>query len=211
MKRIQCFMLEITGECARYLRRYERRDYSKDEPPSCTQSGMGIHEAMTRIENDDLVPHAVHKGCFTPKLGQHCDRADPRWPTHCVCGYEFKPEDEWQLFYNNLYRRVDTGEIMTLRDAPVGAMWDATWSPASRRGPDGRSLHVKTPDGEWCIDARARNCTMPDDNVHKCWVRHGEPPLITVDKNGHTCAAGAGSIAMPRYHGFLRQGFLEEC
>jgi len=59
------------------------------------------------------------------------------------------------------------------------------------------------------IDSRASNCTLPDDNVHKCWVRHGEAPNFTVDKNGATCAAGAGSIQTSNWHGFLRNGVFE--
>jgi hypothetical protein len=39
-------------------------------------------------------------------------------------------------------------------------------------------------------------------------VRHGEAPNITVDKNGVTCGAGAGSIQCGSYHGFLRNGEL---
>lgn len=70
-----------------------------------------------------------------------------------------------------------------------------------------RHLNVVCPDGHWWdIDGRASNCTMKDDKAHRCWVRHGEPPDITVDKNGPTCAAGAGSIKTPGYHGFLRDG-----
>lgn len=63
------------------------------------------------------------------------------------------------------------------------------------------------------IDGRASNCTMPDDNVHKCWVRHGRPEdgTLHVDKNGNTCAAGAGSIATPNFHGFLHNGDLSAC
>lgn len=53
-----------------------------------------------------------------------------------------------------------------------------------------------------------KNCTMPYDYEHRCWVRHGEPPAITVDKQGHTCAAGAGSIQCGSYHGFLEDGAL---
>lgn len=75
-------------------------------------------------------------------------------------------------------------------------------------GPDGRVLAVITPGGTWIIDSRASNCTMPDDNRHSCWVRHGEPPNVTVDKNGVTCQAGAGSIQSGDYHGFLRGGVL---
>jgi hypothetical protein len=54
------------------------------------------------------------------------------------------------------------------------------------------------------IDGRASNCTMPNDNVHQCWTRQGEPPLIQVGKQfGKTCGAGGGSIQTPGYHGFL--------
>lgn len=59
----------------------------------------------------------------------------------------------------------------------------------------------------------ASNCTMPDDKNHKCWVRHGRPEdgTLHVDKNGHTCAAGAGSIVAGNYHGFLHNGHLTPC
>lgn len=78
---------------------------------------------------------------------------------------------------------------------------------------NGRHLHVILPNGGyWAIDSRAGNCTMRQDTVHRCWIRHGEAPLITVDKNGLTCQAGAGSIMSssgePPYHGFLRNGVL---
>jgi hypothetical protein len=63
---------------------------------------------------------------------------------------------------------------------------------------------------EWMIDSRCSNCTMPDDRTHRCWVRTGVPPLITVGKGGVTCAAGAGSIAAPGYHGMLENGVLRE-
>lgn len=45
---------------------------------------------------------------------------------------------------------------------------------------------------------------------HKCWVRHGNPRAgdIHVDKNGATCAAGAGSILTPDWHGFLHHSVL---
>lgn len=133
---------------------------------------------------------------------------DAPWPTHCSCGYVFKETDR-QTFTEAIYRRADTGEEMTLRDAPPGAMWDATWMSDWTKGSDGRCLVAKCPNGrEWMIDGRASNCTMPQDNEHKCWVRHGEPPNITVDKNGRTCAAGAGSILSGDYHGFLRNGIF---
>ncbi len=92
-------------------------------------------------------------------------------------------------------------------------MWYADWmihTPDQKKfvGPDGHCLVVKTPGGEWMVDSVAKNCTKPGDLDHKCWVRHGTVPNITVDKVGNTCAAGAGSIIAGHYHGFLRNGML---
>lgn len=116
-----------------------------------------------------------------------------------------------------------TGLITSLSLAPVGAMWyadwiqEAYWPPVGEgqslvawRGPDGHTLVVRVrPNFDWSPDRRASNCTRLDDDKHKCWVRHGEPPNITVDKDGDTCSAGAGSIVAPDWHGFLRNGVLE--
>ena len=122
-----------------------------------------------------------------------------------------------------LWRRVDTGEIKRrISDFPVGAMWCASWLYSeTRKGAGGRQLYgwdwdnqfespliVKTPGGDWDIDSRASNCTLPNDRTHRCWVRHGQPPNIHVDKSGLTCAAGAGSIMCGNYHGFLHNGQL---
>lgn len=104
--------------------------------------------------------------------------------------------------------------VCTYEEIEAGAMFyaDDDWARAvGYIGPDGRCLVVKTPDGFWYVDSRASNCGRPEDRVHKCWVRHGSIPDITVDKNGDTCSAGAGSIQCGSYHGFLRNGWLEEC
>lgn len=143
-------------------------------------------------------------------------------PCNCGCGYKVDNSQP-------IYRRTDTGEEMTLGEAPVGAMWFADWYLREGdmrpgwdwyRGPDGHCLVVRVPNGsggvhDWMVDSRCSNCTLKDDNVHKCWVRHGNPPDITVDKNGVTCAAGAGSIGVWNgnqtaysWHGFLRNGDL---
>ena len=118
-----------------------------------------------------------------------------------------------------LFRRTDTQEETTLREAPVGAMWFADWYLPSYRGPDGHVLVVRTPPGhDWIVDSRCSNCDKRDDNEHRCWVRHGVPPNVTVDKNGNTCGAGAGSLGVWNeertayaWHGFLRGGELVEC
>lgn len=113
------------------------------------------------------------------------------------------------------YRNVETNEELTSRDLPVGAMRYASQDYVDKGyytpGPDGKSLMVLTPGGTWNIDSRASNCGLPVDNVHRCWVRHGIPPNITVDKAGNTCSAGAGSILIGDYHGFLRNGELTDC
>lgn len=138
---------------------------------------------------------------------------DPNWPTACdQCGKRIKNDEANKyLDYDRLYRRADTDERMTLDQAPPGACWNATWYLPHYEGPDGRSLVVRLPNGrDWMIDSRCSNCTMPEDNVHKCWVRTGRPEDGTLDvgKNGYTCKAGAGSIKAGDYHGFLRNGHL---
>lgn len=76
---------------------------------------------------------------------------------------------------------------------------------------DGLHLHAVLPNGrQWDIDSRANNCGSPQDGQHRCWIRHGEPPAVHVDKAGLTCTAGAGSIAAGDYHGFLHHGTFTE-
>jgi len=130
----------------------------------------------------------------------------------CKCG---KPDCaiNGSIAHEKLYRRSDTGDLMTLRDAPVGAMWDATWydDDPAYTGADGITLVVRTPGGSWNVDGEASNCTRKGDRSHKCWVRHGDPrkpETLHVDKNGNTCSAGAGSILCGNYHGFLHHGEL---
>jgi len=120
-----------------------------------------------------------------------------------------------------IYRRVDTGEEFEFhgKQVPVGAIWRATWfeeffdkeTKNQWCGTDGKCYVVMTPEGEWIIDSRASNCTRKDDNDHKCWCRHGEAPNFTVNKVGNTCSAGAGSIQIGNYHGFLINGELTNC
>lgn len=132
------------------------------------------------------------------------------------------------------FRRQDTGEIVY--DLPPGAVYEHQgydWTEPRRHNwrqsprPDGtqyfidrpneqdaRVLACVCPDGHhWIIDARASNCTMPNDDDHWCWVRHGRPEdrTLHVDKSGKTCAAGAGSIATGKWHGFLHNGKLTQC
>lgn len=199
---VRCFFLSPSALTQRELCRYALG-------ADCPSKHMGgRHDASVEIgvmlyRNDD-------EGGRTPP------HSDPRWPLRCRCGYEFRAADSWQYNERRLYRRSDTGHLTTLLDAPVGAMWFAEWLEGypGWTGADGHSLHVRLPGGyDWCTDSRASNCDMPTDTEHKCWVRHGTPPgdIVHVDKNGRTCHAGAGSIVVPGYHGFLHNGHLVDC
>lgn len=128
----------------------------------------------------------------------------------------FSPFDERGISMP-IYKRVDTGEELT--DLPAGAMMymDDPQCPYVRNGPDGKTLAIICPKQNWWYpDERASNCTRMDDDVHRCWVRHGVPPMITIDKNGDTCSAGAGSILFGKpgddhyWHGYLINGELVE-
>jgi len=206
---IPCFFIEPTDRIRRALRRFRSPTTGKCPLP------RGYCNAVVPLDEIEST---------TETLNDTWPHDDPRWPTRCECGYAFSDKDEWQLFTARLYRRVDNGEVMTLREAPPGAMWYADGmihgDPPRYCGPDGHCLAVVTPrntDGtgrhEWIVDSRCSNCDMLDDHEHKCWVRHGTPPNITVDKNGRTCGAGAGSILVHDggWHGFLRNGELVVC
>lgn len=210
---VKCFWLEPTSRHRLLLRRYATG--------ACPATNSRYHDGRAFVGVAKEAPSSAairHRPSLTLALPSEFPAPlrpyldDPRWPTHCLCGFKFSDFDYWQLFVEATYRRTDTDEEMTLRDAPPGAMWDAVWFHDFRTGPDGRSLIVKCPDGhEWFIDHRASNCGMPADRVHYCWVRHGEPPNITVNKDGLTCGAGGGSVQTPRgYHGFLRNGEFTE-
>lgn len=209
---IKCFWVEPTDRVRLKLRRYV-------SGPKCPTNPHGYHNAEFPLgerparfseSREDGGRSLDYWDWLEPEFVNH-----PNWPVCCACGYQFTDADERQIFQELIYRRADTGEETTLRDAPHGAMWDSWWFGDHYKGPDGIRLTVKLPpDGyDWLVDSRASNCTMPNDNTHKCWVRHGDPRTgnVHVDKNGHTCAAGAGSIATPRWHGFLHNGELVSC
>jgi hypothetical protein len=204
-----CFWLEPIRRARLSLRRYSDRD------STCPSTGWAYHNAQTALfDVDERLEPWGETGTVVYRHDGPQTRADVppacEWPPACACGYVFAEADPWQVFSDHLYQRTDTGSIVTLRTAPAGAMWDAAWMPADWKGSDGRALIVRLPNGhDWHVDGRASNCTQPDDYPnHRCWTRHGEPPLITVDKRGRTCAAGAGSIQAGNYHGFLQAGVL---
>lgn len=204
---IKCFTITPNGEGLVSLRRYSRAEGSGW---TCE---AGHHDAMVPIgkcrvwreQREGSPPDWVYAD-DAPEVSHE----DPRWPALCKCGYAFAETDQWQVFTDRIYVGPDGAEHTT-RHPPPGALWWAEWLEDLDgwwKGPDGRILMAQTPGGQWCIDSRASNCTMPNDDEHRCWIRHGTPPEITVDKNGKTCTAGAGSIVSGNYHGFLQNGYF---
>jgi len=177
---IACFMVALTGEMRRCLRRYA----SESECPVAP----GYHDARGQIEKcratRDDAGHYDGGGSVEDFAG------DPRWPTDCACGYVFAESDARQVFVELLYGNGE-GREMTIAEMPPGAMFDVAWT--HEKGPDGRSLAVKLPGGPhdvWFIDGPSTSGGY--------WTRTGEPPRLTVSP----------SILTPKYHGFLRDGTL---
>lgn len=218
---LKCFLLEPTAKVERRLRRYV---FSDERCPG-SNSYHHANAFLDYVQADG--PQDIGRS-----LDAESAKEFSGWPTKCsVCDYEFQPGDSWQVSTDHVFRRAETGEEFTLNTAPPGAMWNAYWFVTRDHewvGPDGKSMEVVCPNGvRWNIDSRANNCDSPCENCgapwnkhdydkcsgykdakpHKCWIRHGEPPLLTVDKDGGpTCGAGAGSIQAGDYHGFLRHG-----
>lgn len=208
---VKAFFIDPTMTRRLYLRRYVWRDGS-----ACSVRGSMGCEAIVPFADEAFAWRVDSRGDRTFPDTPEVSHDDARWPTVCRhCHQPLPAEAEWQVFQDQIYRRVDTGEMVPHRDAHPGALWYLEgWADRYYRrifpagGPDGKFLSARTPGGDWVIDSRASNCTMKDDNTHRCWIRHGDPLTgqVTVDKNGLTCAAGGGSIDTGRWHGFLRNG-----
>lgn len=140
---------------------------------------------------------------------------DPRWPRKCDHCEALVPEDAKRQVFRDRWYDTSSGVL------EPGCLYYADWYHWKASGDqpeggcvhgwtncDGRHLMAILPNGyEWDIDGRASNCGLRQDNLHRCWVRTGTPPLITVGKGpGPTCPAGGGSIQAGDYHGFLRDG-----
>ena len=211
----KCFIVTRLPRARIWLRRFASNAAAR-EVPGAKCSINGYHDALVFLADVPDLNICGREPTAEEKL-------NPKWPSKCDCGYQFTDQDEWQIFNWNLC--ADAGGkiyVMRSRDRsfpdgyPPGAMHWETWLHEDGRkcafwdNCDGRHLIVTCPNGrEWDVDSRASNCTMPNDRTHRCWIRHGEVPNITVDKSGGaTCAAGAGSILAGSYHGFLRNGEL---
>lgn len=173
--------------------------------PNCGGHGTpGYHNAM--------VPLVDGTRLYDWKLGGSVeDYADERWPTKCDhCTALVPPTGASRQVHHVRLFNTPIG-----RPEPCDVYWSAWEHHDGRDGYcdwdncTGPHLIAVTPNGrEWNVDSRASNCTKKDDRTHRCWIRQGDPRdgTIHVDKGGPTCAAGAGSIQVEGYHGFLDHG-----
>lgn len=188
-------MLESTDEIVVELRRYA---FPRDGAPVCGRLEVRYPGAEAVVNQVHDVSVEVRRDTGTMEKDTDGDATlstialdDPRWPTHCSCGYEFQPSAAKQEFHTRLYRRSDNGELTTIRNAPVGALYDSGVfrdSPEYNRNGAGMCLVLKTPAGEWMIDGPANNGPG--------WTRTGTPPNLVVRPS-----IGIGSPQ--RMHGWL--------
>lgn len=210
---LKTFMLEPTDIVRVYLRRYASGDAHPEKGWSYHNAEILIGEEQavfeTRTDGNGSHPYTTRTDdSYLEKYKEQYPHDHAKWPVECDwCQYKFKEEDEWQIHTDLMYRHSITGDLVTITNPPAGAMYFAWWLKDNPRYSPTGPLYAVCPNGHpWNIDGRASNCGSPDDDVHRCWIRHGEPPEITVDKNGVTCTAGAGSIQAGDYHGFLQNG-----
>lgn len=190
--RIQCFWLEPTAFAISGLRRYEKRESYEEASWTCPSNRMKFHDTSVDLGQIDYP-----LGEFNGYGRDDIPHEDPRWPKVChVCGTPFKDTDHWQHNVTRLFSGAPDGKLYTLRNCPPGAMYDANWGPMDL-GPDGIRLAVALPpeggDDYWLVDGPSKGGGR--------WTRTGTVPNITASP----------SILTPRYHGFLRGGYLEEC
>ncbi len=187
--------------------------------PNAYGSGKpGVHNAYTFLRDD------LGSTDFLA-FGNIEDYPEEQWPTHCKhCGAPVPANPQKPTAVGlqgvSLHRQVSASRLY---DSPSGApepgdVYYLDWHDPGEcpywDNCDGKHLWGICPNGaSWDIDARASNCTMKEERTHRCWIRSGDPEAGTlhVDKNGHTCAAGAGSIDVPGWHGFLHQFSWNGC
>lgn len=197
--RIRCFLAEETGFSVVSLRRYSMRKCSAGDGEICNAS-RPIYERRTKYTEEGFIEPLR-------KPPEDC----PYWPTGCDrCGQPFEPGDYWQINQQIIFEAV--GESKTFapppgrwieRELPPGAMFYSTWAQGwfnnHPSASDGKVLSVVTPAGVWCIDSESTNGTPGQAG----WTRTGSPPNVT--------AKPSIMVGNNRYHGFLTDGYLDEC
>jgi len=189
---------------------HQKREYKNECPNAYGAGKPGFHNAYTPLGEKPAMDDWF-------AFGKVEDFPEERWPTACSsCGAPVpaSPQEPKAVGESGVYLQRQVS-VTRLYDSPSGEPepGDAYWMDWHDPGEcpfwencDGKHLWAILPNGHtWDIDGRANNCTMKEEKTHRCWVRTGKPEdgNVHVDKNGHTCQAGAGSIAVPGWHGFL--------
>jgi hypothetical protein len=194
----KAMLLEETDQARVWLRRHHQ---------GCVAGSYC--NAMTHLEDGPWNKIGDYSGIGdTPFKLEDFPADDPRWPTQCEkCGQPFAPEAAYQLFYRPLYRRPDTGALLTLDNLETGMMWGAWWMRdamvsefykrdwADKRPP----LYMAMPGGvsEWFMDGIASNgpgWEITGEYPHKLTAR---PSIGKTDDKGNWL-----------YHGWLTDGIL---
>ncbi len=192
---------------------HPRREYLDSCPNTYGTGRPGTHEGRTFVRDTDYI---IGSSEVTP--GKDETYPAEMWPTACkCCGAPVPAQDgppkalgetgpyvhrqvSAERLYDTASGKPEPGDVYRLAWHEPGhcPYWDNC---------DGVHLQGITPNGErWDISSRASNCGLKHDRYHRCWVQHGDPPSLTIDKNGSTCSAGGGSIQVSGWHGFLKAG-----
>jgi len=239
MDKIKCFFLEPTGRTKVALRRYNwDGEYNKctgkyGHHDAQTEVGEAVEDKdkdgyinsipLEKYAHDTRWP--VVCGCgyvFTPKdeFQVFQDSIYRRTDTGEEMALRDAPAGAiWHMWWfagneGNGYSGCVNNQYLSCR-LPGGHDWCIDGVALNCDSPCkncGKPYHMHQRDAGPNGGPNAANCTAyVDARPHHCWVREGVPPLLTVGKTGITCGAGAGSILVPGWHGFLRNGFLEQC
>lgn len=168
------------------------------KPYGCHNATKHLGDTDIVNDNDSFGKPEDYKPEDWAKVCDHCGEPVPE-----TLEFWHQKQVRSKRLYDTPSRLLEAGNLHYVSYYPDNMFWD------NHTGPH---LICTLPNGnEWNIDSRASNCSLPEDRLHRCWVRHGEVPNIHVDKEGLTCTAGAGSILSGDFHGFLHNGELTNC
>jgi hypothetical protein len=205
-----CVLLTPTGMRLHSLRRYKSGDVK------CDASGMGYHDAAVVLgETTEENPATPHDDPRWPKACAcgYVFADDDNWQDNCMRlfqrpdgskavlrshrsdGFALRPGDMWDADWNK-----DVPEWV----GPDGRSLNVVTPDGWQWCIDSRASNCDSPCrhcGVPFTSHKQEACSNPGDGQnawtkgayqdarpHKCWVRHGEPPNLTVDKAGVTCA-----------------------
>lgn len=171
-------------------------------------NGRDFHHASIEIARLPIEMREIPEEYDLP------EKDDPIWQMACKSCSRPLPRDKFnrslgsRLLYNTASGQPEPGDIYVI-DYGCAERQKCFYGWTNC---DGRHHIAILPNGShWDIDSRASNCTKRNDTTHRCWVKHGVPPNLHVDKQGLTCQAGAGSIVAGGWHGFLHHGQFVQC